>query len=455
MKNFIKIVLFVSLLFLSEISLSAQQPNASPSPELVHPQRIVAQKLWKENNYLATLLELERREAEYLAAPMLWADYLDTRSTQASFVGDFDAAYADEEKFYAVIEPQRKFRVRNAAEIEKSPLEGYTALSALDAIGSAAERRQIIIVNEEHRTPIHRALTHRLLAVLYAKGFRYLALETLREEDADLNRRGYATYESGYYTFDPVFGDIVRQAIKLGFKAVAYENQKTCSKPEDYIVCSNERELNQAQNIYDRILKNDPQAKILIHAGRDHALKGELMKGVFMMAGHLQKISGIEPFTVDQMKFSERRNLADELPLYRYATSKGLLLSEPTVFESLEKKFYRDAPNRYDLQVFTPRAIYASGRPVWLRLGGARREHRLNLKKLNLPSEKGVFKAAAPVLIQAFAANDGAGAIPVDQVLLRPGKEIPAVLLLPAGSFQIKAVDETEKVVGQYKFKRK
>lgn len=457
MKSYAEIIRFVLLLFAFQISVSAQQPDASPSPpELVSAHLVINQKLYEGNNYLAALLELRRREAEYLASPKLRTNYLDLISTLVSYVGDFEAAYDYEEKYYAEIEPQSKLRAQNAAEIKKSPLENYAARSALDIIGTAAERQQIIIVNEEHRTSVHRALTHRLLAPLYAKGFRYLALETLRAEDVpELNRRGYATARSGTYTFDPVFGDIVRQASRLGFKLAAYENQKDCSKPEDFLVCANEREVNQAQNIYDRILKNDPQAKILIHVGRGHGAKGKLQPGFSFMAHYLWKIGGIEPFTVDQLAFSERRNPADESPLYRYATSKGLLLKELTVFESPEKKFYSQSPNSYDLQVFTPRAQYMNGRPDWLKLGGARKEHRLNLKKLKLPSEKGQFKAAAPVLVQAFVASENANAIPIDQVLLRPGKEIPVVLLLPAGSFQVKAVDETGKVVGQYQIKRK
>jgi len=457
MKNFKETVRFVLLLFVFQTSVLTQQPNASPqsSSELPDARAVYHEKLEAGNNYLAPLLQLRRREAEYLAAPpQLRANFLEYIILLDSFVGDFDAAYIYEEKFLADLEPRVKLRARNAAEIKQSPLEGYAPRPALDAIGAAADKHQIVVVNEEHRTPVHRALTHRLLSVLYAKGFRYLALETLRADDTELNKRGYPTHKSGYYTFDPVFGDIVRQAIKLGFKTVAYENEKNCSKPQDFLVCANEREFNQAQNVYDRILKDDPKAKILIHAGRGHAAKGEVQKGFAFMAQHLWNISRIEPFTVDQLAFSERHNPADETPLYRYVTGKKLLLAEPTVFESSEKKFYTEKPRNYDLQIFTPPARYANGRPDWQRLGGARKEYRLNLKKLNLQTEKQKYKAAAPVLVQAFVAGESADAIPVDQVILYPGKEIPS-LMLPKGSIQIKAVDETGKIIRQYEIKQK
>lgn len=460
MKNFTSVARLASLLFVFQIVAPAQeQPAAAPTPtklEYAHPLQIVWQKLYKENNYLAALLELKRREAEYFADPLLKADYLDVLSTQHSYVGDLAAMYDIEEKFLAEIEPRSKVRARNQAELKTSPLENFTARPAVDAIAAAADKEQIVIVNEEHRTPVHRALTYRLLSKFYAKGFRYLALETLRFEDtAELNKRGYPTAKSGSYTFEPIFGDMVRQALKLGFTLVAYEREGGCTKPADFIFCSDERESKQAQNIYDRILKNDPQAKILVHVGRDHALKGKIMENSFMMAGYLQNISGIEPFTVDQTRYSERRNPLDEEPLYRFLTGKNLLLKEPTVFESAvaEKKFYSAAPKRYNLHVFTPRDNYVNGRPDWLRLDGARREHRPKLKKLNLKSEKQIYKSAAPVLVQAFVAGESADAIPVDQIILYPEKKSPALMLPAKGAFEIKAVDESGKIVGSYRIK--
>jgi hypothetical protein len=430
------------------VSISGQQPNVSAqNSELPKPATVYRQELAK-NNYLAPLLQLRKRETEYLADARLRESYLEYMTQLYDFVGDYRMAYAMEEKFLADLEPRIKFRARNAKEITSSPLENYSPRSAVAAISAAADKHQIVIVNEEHRTPVHRALTHRLLSALYRKGFRYLAVETLRVEDTELNKRGYPTQKSGYYTFDPIFGDVIRQAIKLGFKTVAYEAEQRCPKPEEFIACQNYREVAQAQNIYDRILKNDRQAKILIHAGRGHASKGKEENGFAFMGRHLWNISGIEPFTVDQEDYSERKNPVDERPLYRLVTAKNFLLKEPTVFQSPEGKFFSDSDG-YDLRVFTPRAQYAGGRPNWLPLGGTRRSFRMNLKKLNLQTRQGKLKSEEPLLLQAFFKHEGADAIPVDQIILYPNKEIP-VLLLPKGSFIIRAIDETGKVIGRY-----
>jgi len=445
----IVLILFVFNCF----SVSAQQSNVpAQNSELPKPATIYRQGL-AENNYLAPLLQLRERKAEYLADAQMRESYLEYMAQLYDFVGDYPAAYAMEEKFLADLEPRIKFRARNAKEIATSPLENYSPRSAVDAIAAAADKHQIVIVNEEHRTPVHRALTHRLLTALYRKGFRYLAVETLRADDTELNKRGYPTQKSGSYTSDPVFGDVIRQAIRIGFKTVAYEAEQRCPKPEDFVACQNYREVAQAQNIYDRILKNDPKAKILIHAGRGHASKGKEEDGFAFMARHLWDISGIEPFTVDQENYNERKNPVDERPLYRFVTAKNLLLKEPTVFQSPEGKFFSDSEG-YDLRVFTPRTQYTDGRPDWLQLGGARRNFRVNLKKLNLQTQQGKLKSDQPLLVQAFIKGEGTDAIAIDQIILYP-KQSVSVLMLPKGDFRIWAIDKDGKVLGQYEKKLK
>ncbi|CAA9400141.1 MAG: hypothetical protein AVDCRST_MAG74-1532 [uncultured Pyrinomonadaceae bacterium] len=51
--------------------------------------------------------------------------------------------------------------------------------------------------------------------------------------------------------------------------------------------------------------------------------------------------------------------------------------------------------------------------------------------------------------MQAFAAGESADAVPVDQIILYPNKEIP-VLMLPKGNFRVRAIDKTGNVLRQY-----
>jgi hypothetical protein len=42
------------------------------------------------------------------------------------------------------------------------------------------------MINEEHDTPTHRAFTTSLLSILYKKGFRYFAAESVVDEEINL-----------------------------------------------------------------------------------------------------------------------------------------------------------------------------------------------------------------------------------------------------------------------------
>ncbi|MGZ7352753.1 hypothetical protein ACXWRV_09360, partial [Streptococcus pyogenes] len=63
------------------------------------------------------------------------------------------------------------------------------------------------------------------------------------------------------YLHEPLYGEIVRQAIHLGYTLVPYDsNAQTIA----------EREAEQASNIYRQVFARDPQARLLVHAGYAH-----------------------------------------------------------------------------------------------------------------------------------------------------------------------------------------
>jgi hypothetical protein len=324
-------------------------------------------------------------------------------------------------------------------------------LDALAAIASIAGKHQVIMINEEHRTPLHRAFTLEMLEKLYAEGFRYFAAETIDESDAaDLNKRGYPTQKTGYYTADPIYGDLVRTALKIGYKIVPYESmdmncQSPADKPE---FCSDRREREQARNLYQRILKTAPQAKIFVHVGRGHNSKAAVSKDFNFMGYYFKEISGIEPFTIDQLRFSQRYNPAMEQPLYRYLT-KANLLNRPSVFQSASGNFYNQGAG-YDMLIFHPRLSYENGRATFLRMNGKRREQKINLKKLKISSRNQTFTGTEPVLVQAFYAQESSDAVPVDQIIIYPNKPIPVLLLPEQGNFRFRALDKSGKVIAEY-----
>ena len=430
---------------------SAQQaaPNSQQSEELPRPYDVLKKGL-DSNNYLAPLLELKAHETQYLASESMRGAFLEFIIQLSADVGDYAEAYSYEDKLLSSFPGVARMRALYAKELTTSPVDNYRPRNAVEAIASIAGKRQVVMINEEHRTPVHRALTLQLLPALYAKGFRYFAAETLYATDTELSKRGYPTQKTGFYTADPVYADVIRTALKLGYKVVPYEWEGDCTpKADNPASCEDERERGQAQNLVDRILKQDPQAKIFVHVGRSHNTKFKDGEKFAFMGWYFREISKIDPFVIDQVRMSERRNPADEHPLYRYLTRQGLM-TEPTVFQSPKGDLWTDDEIIADVRVFQPKARYLNGRPTWLQMGGLRRAHALDLKKLGLTAKDGLFKGQKPLLVQAFVGGEGADAIPIDQFVLYPSKQIP-VLMLPKETFQIKAVDESGTIIGHYK----
>lgn len=222
---------------------------------------------------------------------------------------------------------------------------------------------------------------------------------------------------------------MIRTAIRLGYKAVAYEHERggrCMPQPDNPSSCQDERERGQAQNLYDRIFRDNPGARLLVHVGRGHnqEIKREKLS---MMAAHFKEITGIDPFTIDQMFLSERSSPAAERALYRYVTSKREIKA-PVVFQSDKGELWK--AYGFDLQLFHPRTRYERGRPVWLRMGGLRKTEKIDLKKLK-GAERILSTPSAVLLVQAFAAKEGAHALPVDQIIVSSTKDVPALVLPP------------------------
>lgn len=432
---------FVIIFIFTNLAAAQSVQDQPPKDDTPNPFTIYKRNI-DENNYLTPLSELQK---EVFTSSKQWSGILpDLLGYLHSFTGEYKTAYSHLDR------TREKFLDESAyKEITSSPIDEYEPKSAIETIAALAGKNQVVMINEEHDAPLHRAFTTRLLPVLYAKGFRYLAAETLGERDPELMKRGYPTHKTGFYSNDPVFGEMLREALRLGFKVVSYEYPaekliecRKQGKAADF--CQNERERGQAQNLYDRILRTDPKAKILVHVGRGHNQQIKLETWA-QMGWHFREITGIAPLSVNQM-LSERSEPKYENNLYRYAENKWKF-KEPTVFAGKAGNYFET--HGYNLAIFHPRSIFENGRPTWLKISGARKAEIINLKKLKLKSGKKLFTGSEPVLIQAFYDGESADAIPADQIIIYPEKEIPA-LMLPKGKFQIRAMDQTGKVLSRY-----
>ncbi|MEI2421091.1 hypothetical protein V6O07_12530, partial [Arthrospira platensis SPKY2] len=111
----------------------------------------------------------------------------------------------------------------------------------LDTIIEKAKNHRIIMINENHYYPNHRLLVTELLPKLKEIGYTHLALEALgKSQDSILNLpNSYPTLNSGFYTSEQNFANLIRKAKELNFKFVAYENHYE----------NKNREFTQAENL--------------------------------------------------------------------------------------------------------------------------------------------------------------------------------------------------------------
>ena len=137
MKKLSYLVLLV--LISNTVSISAQQNTAVNTSSEPPSSSQIMRKGIAENNYLAPLLELKEREAEYLTSKRRKNTYLDDMARLSSYVGDYTALYEYEEKFLESIEPMSRLRASNAKELSESPIDGYQPKSALKTIAPIAD----------------------------------------------------------------------------------------------------------------------------------------------------------------------------------------------------------------------------------------------------------------------------------------------------------------------------
>lgn len=239
-------------------------------------------------------------------------------------------------------------------------------VDAREYILERTKNERILIINEAHHHGRHRLFTRSLLKGLYAQGYRYLGLEAL--EDSLINVRNYVVQKSGYYTQEPEFGNMVYEARRLGFTIFGYEAGPGKN--------GKEREIEQAERI-QQFMNQHPDGKYVIHCGFDHAFEKEVRQWEKAMAGRLLEYTGIDPLTVDQVKFTEK-SVPNYGHYFTYATGTDkpfvLQQNDGTVFNGFSE------PRQTDIVVIHPVSSYEHDKASWQRDG--KTAFKIPVKKL-------------------------------------------------------------------------
>lgn len=337
---------------------------------------------------------------------------------------------------------------------------------ALATIVRLARGRQIVIINESHHMSEHRLFSKRLALALREIGFTWLAAEAFHDFSTPIEamaKRGFPVRTDGTFLNDPYFADFVRSALAVGYRPVRYEiNTQVPPIDTPFHVCDSmanlpthdpegmdpslarflEREKYQACNIYLRVFKDNPEAKILIHVGHGHVWENVeyAAEGApeGSMAAFLKLYTGLDPLTIDQTHGSNNiaawnwggRPDGQYVPL-DLALREAFSIERPTVFRR-EDGSWLVSPlfsGRVDMTIYHPALRMVEGRPAWLAADPDRRPVRL------APFSE---PPGHPLVIEAVYPDEGPAAIPVDQVFDR-GDSLDFTLFLPFGeSFTIR-----------------
>lgn len=337
--------------------------------------------------------------------------------------------------------------------------EQWRAADAADAITKLAANRRMVMVNEAHHDAHTRELTLALLPRLRELGFQYFAVEALSPKDSDLMHRGYVIQTSGSeYVLEPLYGEIVRQAIRLGYTIIAYD-------PED--AASGDRDGKEARTLMEKVFDKDKQAKLFVHAGYAHVDKapGNLGSDVQPMAMQLRRLVGEDPLSIDQTQFRDvaiggldfgfyntvASRFSEQQPFVLRARSDGTIWSsnpqqhDVTVVlpPAAERDLDVNGVMRSDVlrrEVLIPNAPFdLDKRPRWLTLGGVRETYPINTD---------LCGNQIPCVVDAHYPNEPDNATPADRyTFLR--KRSHNVLYLFPGHYRLRAWDASGKTLQQ------
>lgn len=340
------------------------------------------------------------------------------------------------------------------AGLELPAQQQWRGAPAADSIAALAADRRIVMINEAHHDAHTRQLTLELLPRLRALGFNYFAAEALLPADADLNKRGYPLESSGTeYLREPLYGDIVRTALRLGYHVIAYD---TASPGQG-------REREQARNLYRQTLARDPSARLFVHAGYAHIDKAPgRLDDMQPMGEILQKLSGQQPLSIDQTAFLEVG--LDQGDAYHRLAAAFPAAGPQVLLARSDGKPWSAQPKLYDVSVILPPVlsmaafgvaaegaaeprtgnadgsprptqVVAAGsfmqRPAWLSLDGQRHP---------IPISTALCQGVTPCVVEARYANETDDAIAADRYAFLAAPASSTLYLRP-GTYSLHAAN--------------
>jgi hypothetical protein len=210
------------------------------------------------------------------------------QSTYHSFVGNYDSSrfFWDQQYVHAL--------KNNEVKYDSTFYKQHSFVDAQKFILKKAKNEKVVMINEAHNIPYHRLFVSQLLNGFRELGFKYLAIEDLA--DQNINTTRIVTDTTGFYSHEPLFAEMIREALRQNFVLIKYEANNTNS--------NRIRDSLQAVNLA-KLLETDPEAKLLVYAGYDH-IHENTRTGWKKMAQFFKEMTSIDPLTISQVRHIER-----------------------------------------------------------------------------------------------------------------------------------------------------
>lgn len=280
-----------------------------------------------------------------------------------------------------------------------------------------ARKTSVVIISESHERSEHRGFTAEVVKRLRPLGYNTLAIETLANPTPDTPQQylppflkrpsqPYLEDADGYYLSEAAFGRLGRLAKAMQYRLVPYEAHSEPTdraKPQDEQIAV--REERQASNLA-AFLRDNPDAKVIVHVGYSHAAEVPRSDGARWMAAHLKDKTGIDPLTISQ---TTCRGGASSI---RFA---ALPANEP--------------PGSFDLVIDHPEARFEGARPFWRKQAGDQL----------VAIASGLTPLTGWRVIEARPVGEPATSVPIDRVAIRRGENVK--LLLPPGRYNLRIID--------------
>ncbi len=313
--------------------------------------------------------------------------------------------------------------------------QSHRAVDAVDGIAAIARDRRLVMINEAHHLPRHRTLTMALLPRLRALGFTHFAAEALDPHDRQLSGRGHVRNDStSMYLREPLYGDLIRQALALGFVLVPYEVDGI--DPET-------REAGQARKLHQAVFAGNPDARLVVHAGFAHIdeAPSHRLWNIDPLAMRLKALTGIDPLTVEQTLFPATRPPATESSEIVDLSDHFGLSRASILLAMSDESVWRLRPDLHDVSVLWPADADAGGqRPGWLSLDNQRLPWRV------YPA---LCRGRFPCVVEATLASEPAEAVAIDRYAFFAADDPEVPLWLPPGHYRVVASDQTGMCLGE------